>query len=53
MDVTEVEGEFMEEKVYSILFTSWAIFADVDISSEVIRFMGNVRYTIFAVLKIL
>ena len=53
MDVTEVEGEFFEEKIYSILFSSWAIFADVDISSEVIRFAGSLRYTIFAVLKII
>lgn len=53
MDLTKIEGEFMVKPVYCLMMMAWGIVADVDISSEVIRFMGNSRITIFAVLKIL
>jgi len=54
MDLIEVEGEFMQnEKIYCLMMMAWGIVADVDISSEVIRFMGNARITIFSLLRII
>jgi hypothetical protein len=35
------------------MMMAWGIVADVDISSEKIRFMGNSRIQIYAVLKII
>lgn len=53
LDLIEIEGEFFQKKVYSLMMVAWGIVADVDISSEVIRFMGNSRITIFSVLRII
>lgn len=52
LDLVEIEGEFLEKRIYCLMMMAWGIVADVDISSEVIRFMGNARITIFSILRI-
>lgn len=52
MDLTEIKGEHFERPVFMLMMMAWAIVADVDINSEVIRFMGNARIQLYAILKI-
>jgi DNA-binding MltR family transcriptional regulator len=44
MDLTEIEGEYEKEKIYSFLSTAWAVIADCDINSEVIRVFCKRNY---------
>jgi sphingosine kinase len=53
MDLTEIEGEYEKEKIYSFLSTAWAIIADCDLNSEGLRWMGSARFTVWGVLKII
>jgi sphingosine kinase len=53
MDVTEIEAEYQERKIYSMLSTAWAIIADCDINSEAIRCLGSPRFTIWGVMRLL
>jgi sphingosine kinase len=53
MDVTEIKGEYEEKTIYSILSTSWAVIADCDINSEIIRCVGNVRFTLWGIFRCL
>lgn len=52
MDLTEVECEYQTEKVYSFLSVAWAVIADCDINSEVLRFLGQPRFTIWGVYRV-
>ena len=54
MDLTELDLEYQpEQKVYMFLMMSWAIISDSDINSEVIRWIGSPRFTIWGVYRII
>ena len=53
VDLTEISLEYQQAKVYSILSVSWAIFADIDINSEVFRCCGPARFTVWGVWRTL
>ena len=53
MDLTEIEAEYETQKIYSFLSTAWAVIADCDINSEVIRCIGPSRFTIWGVYRVL
>lgn len=52
MDLTEIEAEYEKEKIYSFLSTAWAVIADCDINSEVLRWMGPPRFTVWGLYRI-
>jgi sphingosine kinase len=52
MDVTELQAEYEQKTIYSFLSTAWAIIADCDINSEVIRWAGSARFTLWGVLRV-
>ncbi|XP_075256325.1 uncharacterized protein LOC142348737 isoform X2 [Convolutriloba macropyga] len=51
LDLTYVK--IGQQEYYSFLSVSWGALADVDINSEVIRFMGESRFTLWALGKII
>lgn len=53
MDLTELQMEYEEEKKYYVLSFTWAIIAACDIQSEFLRFLGEIRYTIIGVWKLI
>ena len=53
MDLTEIEAEYQKEKIYSFLAVFWAVLADCDINSEVLRWMGQPRFTVWGVYRTL
>ena len=52
MDLTEIEAEYQKEKIYSFLSTFWGVLADCDINSEVLRWMGPTRFTVWGALRV-
>jgi len=52
IDIAELTGE-KQGKIYSFMSMAWGLVADVDLHSEVIRFVGNARIWIYAIYKIL
>lgn len=52
MDLTEIEAEYQKEKIYSFLSTFWGVLADCDINSEVLRWMGPARFTVWGALRV-
>jgi len=54
MDLTELTLEYEpDRRIYSFLSVGWAIIADCDINSEVIRCVGKARFTIWGVWRCL
>lgn len=53
MDLTELDCEYEQKKVYSFLSVAWSIIADVDINSEAIRCCGSTRFTVWGVWRCL
>lgn len=57
MDLTELELQYLKgqerSKIYMFLSLAWAIIADIDINSEVIRFAGPARFTIWGLYRFL
>lgn len=53
MDLTEIEAEYQQAKIYSFLGTFWGILADCDINSEVLRCIGPARFTIWGTYRVL
>ena len=53
MDLTEIEAEYEKHKSYSFLSTFWGVIADCDINSEVLRWMGSARFTVWGVYRVL
>lgn len=51
MDLVAVDT--CRERIYSFLSITWGIIADVDIESEKYRSLGNARFTVGAVSRIL
>lgn len=52
MDLTEIEAEYMKEKIYSFLATFWGVLADCDINSEVLRCLGPMRFTLWGIYRV-
>ena len=52
MDLTEIEAEYEKHKIYSFLSTFWGVIADCDINSEVLRWMGSARFTVWGVYRV-
>jgi sphingosine kinase len=53
MDLTEIEAEYEKQKIYSFLSTFWGVIADCDINSEVLRWMGTARFTIWGIYRVI
>ena len=57
MDLTELELEYFQnepnKKLYMFLMLAWAIISDCDINSEVIRWVGPARFTLWGVWRVL
>jgi sphingosine kinase len=54
VDLTEFTLEYEpNKKIYSFLSFAWAVFADIDISSEAIRCCGPTRFTVWGVYRTL
>lgn len=53
MDLTEIEGEYQKDKIYSFLSLAWAIIADCDLNSEGLRWMGSPRFTVWGAYRCL
>ena len=57
MDLTELTLEYLQneqqKKIYMFLAMAWAFIADCDINSEVIRCVGESRFTIWGVYRLL
>jgi sphingosine kinase len=53
MDLTELDLEYFnnEKKVYMFLILAWAVIADCDLNSEVIRCCGPPRFTVWGVYR--
>lgn len=51
MDLTELDMEYHTEKVYSVLAFTYAIVADIDIGSEFMRNLGELRYTLWGLYR--
>jgi sphingosine kinase len=56
MDLTELEMEYDQNeensKLYMFLMLSWAIISDCDINSEVIRWAGPPRFTLWGIYRV-
>ena len=50
MDLVAVDTS--KKRLYSFLSVAWGIIADVDIESERYRRLGNARFTVGAVVRI-
>lgn len=53
MDLTEIECEYYDYKLYSFLALAWAVIADCDINSELIRCIGKPRFTLWGIFRVL
>lgn len=52
MDLTEIECEYQEQKVYSFLSLAWAVIAECDINSEFMRCIGKPRFTLYGIYRV-
>ena len=41
------------KKIYMFLSLTWCIISDIDINSEVLRFMGSTRFTIYGLYRLM
>ena len=57
LDLTELELEYHQHednpKIYMFLMLSWAFISDCDLNSEVFRCLGQARFTIWGLYRIL
>jgi hypothetical protein len=51
IDITKYTLQNREDPVYSFLSLSWAMLSDIDLGSNHIRWMGEKRYTIYALIR--
>jgi len=52
LDVSLCKGNLLDDSVYSILGQAWGMPSDVDIKSEYLRWMGNLRFTVQTVVEL-
>jgi len=53
IDITKLHCESTGKTIYSFLSITWAIIADIDLESEILRVLGDARLYIWAVLRVL
>jgi hypothetical protein len=53
MDILKMISRERKDPIYSFLSISWCMIADVDLESEHLRWMGETRFTIWALLRII
>lgn len=56
IDLTELELEYFKnenKKIFMFLSLTWCIISDIDINSEVLRWMGSTRFTIYGVYRLM
>ena len=53
IDITKLSLEYEPKPIFSFLSVSWAVIADCDINSEVIRSLGSARFTLWGVWRVL
>lgn len=53
IDITRLALEFESKPLFSFLSVSWAVIADCDINSEVIRRLGSARFTLWGIWRVL
>ena len=53
MDITKIVSASKPDPIYSFLAVAWCIISDVDLESEKVRWMGDTRFTLWAVLRVL
>lgn len=51
MDLVRVET--LSQVVYSFLSVGWGFIADIDIESERLRILGNPRFTIWSIARLI
>jgi sphingosine kinase len=49
MDLTELKLQYYPRPIYSFLSVCWAVIADCDLNSEVLRCLGPIRFTMWGV----
>jgi sphingosine kinase len=52
LDVSLCTGSWLEESSYSILGQAWGMPSNVDIKSEYLRWMGNLRFTVQTIVEL-
>ena len=53
IDLVQYESTLQPEPIYSFLSLTWAIIADVDLESEVIRSFGTLRFYLWTVWRLI
>jgi len=53
MDILKLTSDDRTDPIYSFLSVSWCMLADIDIESEKIRWMGNTRFYVWAMLRVM
>lgn len=53
MDITKISTLDRSDPIYSFLSVAWTIVADVDLESEVLRWMGEPRFTVWTLIRAL
>ena len=56
IDLTELELEYFKnenKKIFMFLSLTWCIISDIDINSEILRWMGSTRFTIYGVYRLM
>lgn len=48
----QMEAYLNEKKIYSFLSVGWGLLADIDVESEVLRALGEPRFTLWSFLRL-
>jgi sphingosine kinase len=52
IDLTELELEYEKERKFMVLSFTWAIICACDLQSEFMRFLGEIRYTLMGIIRV-
>jgi hypothetical protein len=52
IDLTELDLEYENQKKFMVLSFTWAIISACDLQSEFMRFLGEMRYTLMGIIRI-
>ena len=53
IDVMEIELHEQNLTIYSFLFISCGIFSNIDVGTDILKFIGNIRFTIGAIKELM
>ena len=53
MDITKITFSSRPDPIYSFLSIAWWIISDVDLESEKVRWMGDTRFTLWSIIRML